>query len=191
METITFEIHHITPTSPRNTLATILKAFWFFCFSCSLHILLLSIKRHIIYGHIRERKEKPIYVCQTSFSCYEVLHLTEHGFYELHIDVVWLTSFSGEMVIYAFSLIIFLVLPLKKSDKVMNDKRLTKSYKSHNEPQSSHCSIVHKDTHLSYERYKIKKPCSKGLPKVHKYQYTQTHTIFVFFRFFPPFFYLK
>ena len=95
------------------------------------------------------------------------------------------------MVIYAFSLIIFLVLPLKKSDKVMNDKRLTKSYKSHNEPQSSHCSIVHKDTHLSYERYKIKKPCSKGLPKVHKYQYTQTHTIFVFFRFFPPFFLFK
>ena len=25
--TITFEIHHITPTSPRNTLAAILKAF--------------------------------------------------------------------------------------------------------------------------------------------------------------------
>ena len=25
--TITFEVHHITPTSPRNTLATILKAF--------------------------------------------------------------------------------------------------------------------------------------------------------------------
>ena len=27
METITFEVHHITHTSPRNTLATILKAF--------------------------------------------------------------------------------------------------------------------------------------------------------------------
>ena len=27
MGTITFEIHHITPTSPRNTLATILKTF--------------------------------------------------------------------------------------------------------------------------------------------------------------------
>jgi len=27
METITFEVHHITPMSPRNTLATILKAF--------------------------------------------------------------------------------------------------------------------------------------------------------------------
>ena len=27
MENITFEVHHITPTSPRNTLVTILKAF--------------------------------------------------------------------------------------------------------------------------------------------------------------------
>ena len=27
MGTITFEVHPITPTSPRNTLATILKAF--------------------------------------------------------------------------------------------------------------------------------------------------------------------
>ena len=34
----------------------------------------------------------------------QVLHLTEHGFYELHTDVEWLTSFSSEMVIYAFLL---------------------------------------------------------------------------------------
>ena len=27
MRTITFKVHHITPTSPRNMLATILKAF--------------------------------------------------------------------------------------------------------------------------------------------------------------------
>ena len=33
----------------------------------------------------------------------QVLHLTKHGFYELHTDV-WLTSFSDEMVIYAFLL---------------------------------------------------------------------------------------
>ena len=26
METITFEVHHITPTSPRDTLATIFKS---------------------------------------------------------------------------------------------------------------------------------------------------------------------
>ena len=34
----------------------------------------------------------------------QVLHLTEHGFYELHTDVVWLASFSGEMIVYAFLL---------------------------------------------------------------------------------------
>ena len=44
----------------------------------------------------------------------------------------------------------FVVLPVKKSDKDMNDKQLTKSYKSYNEPQSSHCLVVHGDTHLSY-----------------------------------------
>ena len=32
----------------------------------------------------------------------QVLYLTEHGFYELHADVLWLTSFSDEMIIYAF-----------------------------------------------------------------------------------------
>ena len=39
-------------------------------------------------------------------------------------------SFSGEMIIFAF-LLGSLVLPIKKSDKDMKDKRLAKSYKSH------------------------------------------------------------
>ena len=39
-------------------------------------------------------------------------------------------SFSGEMIIFAF-LLGSLVLPNKKSDKDMKDKRLAKSYKSH------------------------------------------------------------
>ena len=34
----------------------------------------------------------------------QVLDLTKHSFYELHIDVLWLTSFSSEIVIYAFFL---------------------------------------------------------------------------------------
>ena len=42
MGTIIFEVYHITPTSPRNTHATLSKAYSF-CFSCSLHIFLLSI----------------------------------------------------------------------------------------------------------------------------------------------------
>ena len=38
------------------------------------------------------------------FFAMQVLHLTEHDFYELHTDVSWLTSFSGQMVINAFLL---------------------------------------------------------------------------------------
>ena len=55
MGTITFELHLITPTSPRNTLATIFKsilvlfAFDFLCIFFSLE--------HIMHGHIREREE--------------------------------------------------------------------------------------------------------------------------------------
>ena len=64
----------------------------------------------------------------------------------------------------------------------MNDKRLTKSCKSHNEPQSSHCLVVHEDAHLSYKRNKVKKLCFNGHLKV--------HIVFVFFRFF-HFLYLK
>ena len=63
----------------------------------------------------------------------------------------------------------FLLIPVKKSDKVMNDKRLTKLYKSHYEPQNSHYLVVHEDVHLSYKRYKIKKLCFNGHPKVHNY----------------------
>ena len=68
----------------------------------------------------------------------------------------------------------------------MNDKRLTKSYKLHNEPQSSHYLVVHEDAHLSYKWYKVEKFCFKGHPR---YTSTSTHehTIFVFFIFFPFF----
>ena len=57
MGTITFEVHLITPTSPRNTLATkfksilVLFAFDFLCIFFSLE--------HIMHGHIRERKVIP------------------------------------------------------------------------------------------------------------------------------------
>ena len=60
MGTITFEVHPITLTSPRNTLATIFKIILIlFAFDFSLHIF--SFK-DIMHGHIRERKEKPNYV---------------------------------------------------------------------------------------------------------------------------------
>ena len=37
----------------------------------------------------------------------QVLHFTELGFYELNTYVLWLTSFSGKMIIYAFLLEFF------------------------------------------------------------------------------------
>ena len=85
------------------------------------------------------------------------------------------------MVIYAFLLGFSSSSPKKRVIEDMNDKNLTKSYKSHNEPQSSHCLVVHKDAHLSYERYKVKKPYFNGHPKVHKYQYTLKNTMFLYF----------
>ena len=42
MGTITFEIHHITPTSLRNTLATIYESILILLASCSLNIFLLN-----------------------------------------------------------------------------------------------------------------------------------------------------
>ena len=60
MGTITFMVHHITPTSPRNTYTTISKAFWFFLLLYSLHIFFLNIS---CMG-IEERREIPSYVNQ-------------------------------------------------------------------------------------------------------------------------------
>ena len=100
--TIIFKVHHIILTSPRNTLATILKAFWFFLlfmFFAYIYIYNFFSFEHIMHGYIGERKEIPNYVSQTSCFCYA--SATLHGFYEWHTDVLWLTSFSGEMVIYA------------------------------------------------------------------------------------------
>ena len=143
---------------------------------------------HIMHGHIRERKEMPIYVSQTSYSyCASVtlqstafMSCTQLFYDERFLVVRWLfMSFSYN----------FLVLPIKKSDIDMSDKRLTKSYKSHNEPQSSHCLVVYEDVHLSNKRYKVKKPCFIGHSR-----YTSTsihkHTLFLYFSsFFPLFFY--
>ena len=65
----------------------------------------------------------------------------------------------------------------------MNDKKSIKTYKAHNEPQSSYCLVVHEDAHLSYKiqswEILFQRPS-----KVHKYQYTQTHIIFVSFKIF-------
>ena len=51
------------------------------------------------------------------------------------------------------------------------------------EPQSSHCLVVHEDSHLSYKRYKVRKFCFKSHPR-----YTSTnihkHTLFLYFSIF-------
>ena len=42
-----------------------------------------------MHGHIRERKENT-QLCKLKHPCFamQVLHLTEHDFYELHTDVL-------------------------------------------------------------------------------------------------------
>ena len=66
MGTITFEVHHITLTSPINTLATILKAFWFFLIF--MFFAYFTFK-HILHGHIREKIKYPIMQAWTSLFC--------------------------------------------------------------------------------------------------------------------------
>ena len=74
MGTITFEVYHITFTSPRNMLTIILKAFWFF-FLLSFFCVHIFLFEHIMHGHIRERKEIPNYVKpKTSQFCYVKAH---------------------------------------------------------------------------------------------------------------------
>ena len=62
MGAITFEVHPITFTSPRNTLATIFKSILIiFSFISSLHIFLF---KHIMHGHMRERERRKTQLCK-------------------------------------------------------------------------------------------------------------------------------
>ena len=65
----------------------------------------------------------------------QVLHLTKHGFYELHTDV-WLTSFSDEMVIYAFLLGFFSLSRQKEWFNIWKIKYQPNHTNHINEPQS-------------------------------------------------------
>ena len=69
----------------------------------------------------------------------QVLHLIKHGFYELHIDVLWLNSFSSEMVIYAFLLGFYSPFRQKEWNHTNHIKK----------PQNSHCLVVHENAYLS------------------------------------------
>ena len=87
------------------TLAIILKAFWSFCFSFSLHILF----KQIMHGHIKERKEIPNdgkdltfqFYCAEAHKCYWYCTFA----IPKHTGVIsWLAGSNDEMVIYAFIL---------------------------------------------------------------------------------------
>ena len=115
----------------------------------------------------------------------QVLHFIEHSFYELHTDVLWLMSFSGEIVIYAF---------LLGFSNPSHQKEWFKIWKIRDQPnhtnhikkqQSSHCLVVHGDAHLSYKWYKVEKLCFKGHPRYTSTNIYKTYTIFIlFFQFF-------
>ena len=114
-----------------------------------------------------------------------MLHLIEHGFYELHIDVLWLMSFYGEMVIYVFFLGFSSHSRQKEWFKIWKIRDQPNHTNHIKEPQNSHCLVVHEDAHLSYKWYKVEKPCFNG-----HLGYTSTsihkHTLFLYF--FSPFF---
>ena len=57
MGTITFEVHHITSTSPENTLATIFKSILIlFAFHVLCIFFFLSKKWHNMHGYIGEKR---------------------------------------------------------------------------------------------------------------------------------------
>ena len=84
MGTITFEVHPITPTSPRNTLAIIFKSILIF-------VAFIFLFEHIMDEHIRERKEIPNYI---SLNITILLCRSTHMLYMI----------SGEMIISVFLL---------------------------------------------------------------------------------------
>ena len=167
MGSITFEVHHITLTSPKNTLTTIFKsililfAFIFFAY---------FLFEHIMHGNIRERRNTQLCKPKTSQFCYA-------GAYRCY---TWLASFSGEIVIYAF-LLEFSSPSCQKEWLKYKEWKITWSYSSQTQATKLTCFVVHRDAHLSYKKYKIKKTLFQWPFRVHMYQYTQSHIVFVFF----------
>ena len=120
METITFELHPITPISPRNTLATIFKSILIllaFVFLC-----IFSFWTYHALAYI-EREEIPNYVSQK-----------HHNFaIPKHTNVIH--DWQDLVVRWLFMLfsLDFLVIPIKKSNMSVKYKRLLNhvSHKTH------------------------------------------------------------
>ena len=117
----------------------------------------------------------------------QVLHLTEHDFYELHTNAWWLTSFSGDMVIFVFLLRFFSPSYQKRVIKIWIIKRLTKSCKSHKQATNLILLSCAWRCHLSYKRYKVHKYFSDVIQGTQVLVYTNIH-YFCIFQIFPLFF---
>ena len=109
MGTITFEIHLITLTSPRNKLATILKAFWFFLL---LFFFAYFSFKHSIHGHIKEKRNTQL--CKPKHHNFAMPKHTDviHDWWVLVVRWLFMSFFYH-----------FLVLPIKKSDMSLRYKR--------------------------------------------------------------------
>ena len=102
------------------------KAFWVFLLLS--FFAYFSFAKHVMHGHIRERKKK--YPIMLSY-WYCTFALPKYT------DVIsWLGGNSGEMITYAFFLG-FLVLPVKKSYMSVKYKRLLNLTHHKHKPQSS------------------------------------------------------
>ena len=133
MGTITFEVHPITPTSPKIHAC---NHFWSFCFWFFFTYIFF---KHIMHGHIRERKEIPNDIWHSNFAMSKhknfidttlLLCQSIHvSYYDWRATVVrWLfMSFSQN----------FLVFPVKKSDMSVKFKRQLNCTHHKHEPQSS------------------------------------------------------
>ena len=138
-----------------------------------------------MHEHIRDREEIPNDGKHLIFQfCYAEAHKYYwHCTFAMpkHTNVIlWLTGNSCEMIIYAFFLG-FLVPFVKKSDTSVKYKRQLNLTHHKQRATKFTCLVVHRDAHLSYKRYKIKKTLFQWPPKVHKYQCTyNTHCFCIF-----------
>ena len=137
MGTITFKVHPITPTSPRiHACNHFLKHFLSFCFW--FFFAYFSFK-HIMHGHIRERKEIPNDIWHSNFAMPKHTNIIDTAlllcrsihvsFYDWRVTIVrWLLMhFSQD----------FLVLLVKKSDTSVKYKRQLNLIHHKQEPESS------------------------------------------------------
>ena len=138
MGTITFEVHPITPTSPRiHACNHFLKHFWSFCFCFfSLHIFLLNMS---CMGLLEREKKYPMIFDILILLCLSIqvsltLHFCYAEAYRCHIMIGGQQWWDGYLCL---SLKIFLVLPIKKSDMRVKFKRQLNRTHYRHEPQSS------------------------------------------------------